>query len=177
MKKIFAILSAIVTGVLLSPIAIIAFSAALTALLIPVNMLLNNANLRTFEHNFAAIVHPLSSASRATLSRFGNLSGGSSDFCDYFAGNLRSTPIPRNAIVSHYAETSIASPASHTGNHTDVRLWFFGEETHPPEPSLSLLFSEPKHWGIDPSEYTNETLYVAYALETGTPPGLDIRCQ
>lgn len=175
MKKFFAIVNAIVTGMLLSPLVIIILSVLLFVLLIPVNMLLNNADLRSFERNFAAIEHPLSTESIATSSHVGNL-GCASNHCDYFVGNLRATNLPRDTLLTHYEELTISPPDSYFKEPTEVQLWFFDEEVLECTPEVDALFNRPAEWGVDFSEHKGKTLYIAYAEAAGAPPGADIRC-
>lgn len=176
MKKCFALLSAIATGMLLSPFVIIMLSVLLFLFLIPVNMLLNNADLRSFERGFAAIEHPLSTKSLATSSRTGNL-GCASNHCDYFVGNLRSTSLSREALLAHYGDMTISSPPDpYFKEPTEIQLWFFDEEVPECEPEVDGLFNEPEHWGVDLSEHADKTLYIAFAEAAGAPPGADIRC-
>lgn len=176
MKKFFALLSAIAIGMLLSPFVIIMLSVLLFVCLIPVSMLLNNADLRAFEHSFAAIEHPLSTESIATSSRVGNL-GCASNHCDYFVGNLRSTSLSREALLAHYGDTTIPPPPDpYFEEPTEIQLWFFEKEVPECELEVDRLFNEPENWRVDLSKYADKTLYIAFAEAVGASPGADIRC-
>lgn len=149
---------------------------ALLAFGVIVNMLLNNATLRTFERHFTAVAHPASSESLATSSRTGNL-GCASNHCDYFVGNLRSTSLSREALLAHYGNMTIPSPPDpYFEEPTEIQLWFFEKEVPECEPEVDRLFNEPENWRVDLSEYADKTLYIAFAEAAGAPPGADIRC-
>lgn len=175
MKKCIAILGAIATGILLFPIAILAGSVLLFVLLIPINMLLNNADLEAFKHSFAALEHPASTESLAMSSRTGNL-GCASNHCDYFVGNLRSTRLPRDALIAHYEDVTIPPPDTSFKEPAEIQLWFFDDEIPECTPEVDALFNRPAAWGVDLSTYEGKTLYIAYAEAMGAPPGADIRC-
>lgn len=177
MKKILAILSAVATGALLSPIAVVALFAVLFILLIPINMLLNNANLRVFERSFAAIEHPKESESLALFSRLGNL-GCASNHCDYFVENLRVANLSQNDLLAYYKNAVISPPPDPSfGESEEVRLWFFDDERFECEPEVDGLFNRQTKWGADLSAHEDKTLYIAYAEAPGAPPGADIRCR
>lgn len=167
---------AVVGVILVSPLLLIFLFAALVFVLMLLNILLNNANLRAFEKGFSSIDHPARTESLATASRTGNL-GCASNHCDYFAGNLRAARLSRNELTVHYADMNIPPPPDpYFKEHTSVQLWFFDEEIFVCEPLVDTLFNEPTAWGVDLSGHAGKTLYIAYAQAAGAPPGFDPRC-
>lgn len=164
------ILIVIVSAILLS---FVAFAVALLW-----KVPLHNANLRAFERSFAIVAHPEKSQLLVALTDFGGF--GNSNHCDYFVGEFRSSSLPHDDIVRHYAGMTIKSPdiTQHAWDgeppmESDVEVYFTDTDRDLFEwyPWSEWLAQAPQQ----PKEH-NGTTYLVFALEDGYPPLGDYRC-
>lgn len=140
---------------------------------------LHNANLWAFQKNFAKIAHPEKSRLLIALKDFGNF--GNSNHCDYFSGEFRSSSLPHDDIVRHYADMTIPSPdtTQHAWDgeppmESDVEVYFtdFDRDLFEWYPWSEWLTQIPQQ-----AEQHDETMYLVFAMEDGYPPRGDYRCQ
>ncbi|MFY9462564.1 MAG: hypothetical protein WAP52_00050, partial [Candidatus Sungiibacteriota bacterium] len=71
---------------------------------------LHNYQLRMMQKHFRSTmqsVHPMPSKLRAEMAEFGNF--GNSNHCDYFVGEFRSSPLPKDKVLEQYAAVVTSS--------------------------------------------------------------------
>ena len=133
---------------------------------------LHNYQLRMMQKHFRSTmqsVHPMPSELRAEIAEFGNF--GNSNHCDYFVGEFRSSPLPKNKILEQYAAVATSSFIGNRLIETGVH--FVDEDFFKKDYLLSEWLEK---YLPDYPHITNENIYLIYSEDAMNPPDGDIRC-
>ena len=135
-------------------------------------MPLHNYQLWTMQKHFRSIMqsaHPPSSRLRAEVAEFGNF--GQSSHCDYFVGEFRSSPLPKDKVLEQYAAVATSSFIGNRLIETGVYFVdedFFGKDY--------LLSGWLEKYLPDHPHITDENIYLIYSEDAMNSPDGDIRC-
>ncbi|MBI3442954.1 MAG: hypothetical protein HY007_04255 [Candidatus Sungbacteria bacterium] len=145
-------------------------SAAVTMWKMPIHQF----NLWRLERNFQTIAPAHPPGSKLLLKRkdFGGLFSAASHSCDYFIGELRSTPRSKEDVRKAYNGLSIDS-FDHT-KHIPVEVHFFDEEEFFTDFPWYEWQAELRR-SFDVSA-ARDNLYLIFASQSGYSPYGDLRC-
>lgn len=136
-------------------------------------MPVHDLRLWIFEKNFQAVAlyHPPESILLQKKTYLGGPYTHGSLTCDFFVGELRSSPLPKEKIRQAYNGGSIRS--FNVLKHTPLQVLFFDEERWTMNAPLGDWWDE---WYGNLPAATAQTVYFIFASQEGYPYLGDLRC-
>jgi hypothetical protein len=137
-------------------------------------MPLHEYQLQVLQKNFQVAVNAINPAQSSLLAKtaeVGNF-GGASNQCDYFAGQFRSSSLPRERLEQIYTNISISSFSGDKNNPLKAEIYFINDDIFEHDPWSDWR----KRYLPNNLSAINGNVYLVWVLSESHNPDGDIRC-
>lgn len=151
---------------------IIACCILVLAILLTYKMPWNEYQLRILQKKFRSVVNTNAATRSNLLAEFAEVDHwGNSNLCDYYVGQFRSSPLPRETLERAYFNLAIPSFSQDENNPLKLEIYFINDNFFEYYPWSDLLKQYLPNYSL-----ANQNIYLVWTSSDSHSPDGDIRC-
>lgn len=142
------------------------------AILLTYKMPWNQYQLWILQKNFRSIVNTNAATQSSLLAEFAMVDHwGNSNLCDYYVGQFRSSPLPRETLEKSYSSLVIPSFPKDENNPLKLEVYFTDDDIF-----KDYYYSNLLNKYLPNRLPTDQNIYLVWASSESHNPNGDIRC-